>query len=386
MTKFTKIKYSLIVVVFITLMSFSTVAINAATAPIVPIGDMEDKYTPSTNGDWDYYVLPPDTAFSGVVYGGGSAPSSDTRYTDVLTNGFTYYNSELNRGDPPSNNILRSDSRNAQHPLYDDVLYPRAVRIAAERNPEFVQTQKSVISLHDDYSTTFFSEGNFEPYTGYFNTSGPYFLDVEVSNSKVFGVVAFDSAFPEMGYSFGDPETKMTYPVIPNAPGLQEFAIFTNVSTLVTLTPHEWKFPTWFPSLELNSIFSEEFDQGDVYSKDESNDQLVQPDNEMFSLRMFNFSVEEDHYYRINAAFVMDEVSPGVLSASPMTSLLGTDFEVISGDLDDEGLMIKALNTVEITIILFSPGEAHGTYSLFYQETPALSVAETRPLTFNEDL
>ncbi|MHA1945278.1 MAG: hypothetical protein ACXAC6_08545 [Candidatus Hodarchaeales archaeon] len=385
MSKLTKMKYSLIVVVFVALMGFSTIAINASTAPIVPIGEMEDKYTPSTNGDWDYYVLPPDTDFSGVIYGGGSAPSSDTRYTDVLTNGFTYYNSELNRGDPPSNNLLRSDTRTAPHPLFDNVLYPRAVRIAAERNPEFIQTQKSVISLHNDYSTTFFAEGG-EFYTGFFNTSEPFFMDVEVSNNRVMGGLIFDSAFPETGYSFGDPETRMTYPVIPNAPGLQEFAILTNVSTLITLTPHEWKYPTWFPSLEQNTIFSEEFDQGDVWSKDEDNDQLVQPDNEMFSLRLFNFSVEEDHYYRINTAFVMDEVQPGVLSAPPMTSLLGTDFEVISGDLEDEGLVIKALNTVEITIIMFSPGEAHGTYSLFYQETPALSVAETRPLTFDEDL
>ena len=157
MTKLTKIKYSLIVVVFIALMSISTVAINAATAPIVPVGDMEDKYSPSTYYDWDYYVLPPDTAFSGVTYGGGSAPSSNTRYSIVQTNGFTYGNAGLSRGNSPSSNILTSDTRSASHEFFDDAEYPRAVRIASERNPEFVQTQKNVISLHDDYSSTYFS-------------------------------------------------------------------------------------------------------------------------------------------------------------------------------------------------------------------------------------
>ncbi|MCK4847703.1 MAG: hypothetical protein KAT16_01620, partial [Candidatus Heimdallarchaeota archaeon] len=190
----------------------------------------------------------------------------------------------------------------------------------------------------------------------------------------------------EIGYPFGNPETRMTFPVIPNTPGLQEFMLFADDSTLITLTPHEWKFPTWLPSLEVNTIFTEEFDQGEPWSIDESNDQLIKPDNEMFSLRMFNFSVEEDKYYRINTAFVMDEVKPGVLSAPPLTSLLGNNFEVISGVLDQDGLMIRAVETVEITLLMYSPGEAHGSYSIFYQEMPPISIAVTRPLTFNEAL
>ena len=315
--------------VFVTVMSTSSIAIRADTTPIVPIEELDDKFSPSTYNDWDYYVLPPGTTFSGVIYGGGSGTTSDTRYTDVQTNDFTHGGSALTRGNAPSNTILRDDIRYSNHEFVNNTDYPRAVRITSDKNPEFVQTQKSVLSLHNDYSTTFFAEGS-EFYTGFFNTSGPYFLDIEVSSSKVIGAIFFDSVFPEAGYTFGDPETKMTYPVIPKTPGLQQFMLFTNDSTLVTLTPHEWSFPTWFPSLEVNSIFSEEFDQGEAWFKDESNDQLIQDDNKMFSLRLFNFSVEENHYYRINTAFVMDEVKPGLLSTTPLTALLGNNFEVIS--------------------------------------------------------
>jgi hypothetical protein len=385
MSKLTKIKYSIIVMVFVTLMGLSPVAIIADTAPIVPIGDIDDKFTPSTYDDWDYYILPPDTAFSGVIYGGGSGTTSDTRYTDVQTNDFTHFGSSLTRGGSPSSNLLQSDFRPTSHDFFNDTPYPRAVRTVSEKNPEYVQTQKTAISLHNDHSTTFFAEG-WEGYGGYFNTTEPFFIDVEVSSKKVLGAIMFDSVFPEAGYTFGNPERKMTYPVIPRAPGLQQFMLVTNDSTLVTLTPHEWKFPTWFPSLDINTIFSEEFDQGEPWFKDETNDQLIQPDNEMFSLRMFNLSVEEDTYYRINTAFEMDEVRPGVPGTPPLTSLLGNSFEVISGALDQEGLLIKAIETVEVTLIMYSPGEAHGSYSIFYQEMPPIPIAETAPLTFNVDL
>jgi len=385
MLKIAKIKYSLIVMVFVTIMSISPVAIRADTVPIVPIQELEDKFSPSTYNDWDYYILPPDTAFSGIIYGGGSGTSSDTRYTDVQTNDYTDFGTALTRGNAPTNTILRNDIRYSNHDFVNNSDYPRAVRIKSEKNPEFVQTQKTVLSLHNDYSTTFFAEG-MELYSGFYNTSGPFFLDIEVSSSKILGAILFDSAFPNAGYTFGDPETKMTYPVIPKAPGLQEFMFFTNDSTLITLTPHEWQFPNWFPSLEVNSIFSEDFNQGEPWFIDDSNDQLIQDDNHMFSLRLFNFSVEEDHFYRINTAFAMDEVRPGTLSTPPLTALLGDNFEIISGALDQDGLLIKAVKTVDITLIMYSPGEVHGSYSIFYQEIPPLSVVETRPLIFNEDL
>ncbi|MCK4847546.1 MAG: hypothetical protein KAT16_00815, partial [Candidatus Heimdallarchaeota archaeon] len=227
MSKLTKIKYSLIVVVLITLMSFSSVAIMADTAPIVPIGNLEDKYSPSTYNDADYYVLPPGTTFSDVIYGGGSGTTTDTRYTRIHGDDYFFDSGyELEWLKKPTNNILTSDIRYSAHRFFDDVLYPRVVRIDSSLKPEFVQTQRTMLSLHNDYSTTFFAEGKVN-YEGYFNTTGPFFIDIEVSSSKVWGDISFDSVFPEVEHIFGDPETKMTFPVIPETPGLQKFEVET---------------------------------------------------------------------------------------------------------------------------------------------------------------
>ena len=158
MSKLTKIKYSLIVIVFLTLMSSSPVAILADTAPIVPIKEVEDIFSPSSYEDErDYYILPPDTDYSGLGtrYLGGSGATA--YYTNVQTNDYSQITTSLTYGSLPSNNILRSDDRNTPHDFFDDSLYPRAVRIDSDKDPEFGQTQKTALSLHDDYSTTFFA-------------------------------------------------------------------------------------------------------------------------------------------------------------------------------------------------------------------------------------
>ncbi|MFX0086558.1 MAG: hypothetical protein ACFFAU_12880 [Candidatus Hodarchaeota archaeon] len=367
------------------LILLSPIAVKADQIPIVPMGEMEDTFTPTAYADWNYYILPPGTEYRDVIYQGQSGTSLDTRYTDVRTNDFTNYGRILNRGEfITSSSILRDDSRDSAHDFFNYTIYPRAVRIASDRNPKFVKRERSSLSLHMDYSATFFAQGE-TVYYGFINTSDPFFLDIDVSGTKVSGEISFSSTHPAMGYTFGVPEKKMTYPFIPINEGLQYFMLETNASTLITLTPHEWKLPNWYPKLELDTIFTEEFDQGDTWYIDKDTDQLVKPDNEMFSLRMFELALEKDQYYRINAVFDMDEVKPGVPGEPPVTFLIGEYYEIISGDLD-QGLQIYAPENESLILVMYSPGEAHGIYSIFFQETLPISLYEIEPLTFNTDV
>ncbi len=368
----------------------SPLSVAADQTPIVSVDDVEDTYRPesypASYGDWDYYTIPPGTNYYNVYYLGGSGPSGTAQYTDVGSNNFNDYDRSLTRGELiGSSSLLSDDTRSSQHNFFDSVLYPRAVRIESSKDAEFLASQKASISLHEDYASTFFAEGG-TLYTGYVQTNDSFFLDVSFSNSKAMGNLWFSSAYPQGGYTVGVPESRMTYPFIPIVGGIQQFTLSTNDSTLVTLTPHEWEFPSWIPDLEVNTIFSEEFDQGEPWTIDDSTDQLVEPTNEMFSLRMFNLTFEKDQYYRINTVFEMEEVKPGVLSSQPITNLLGEHFEVISGTLDQEGLSVRATEDEGVILFMYSPGEAHGTYSIFFQEISAFTVQETEPLDFNVDI
>ncbi len=367
-------------------MIFSPVIAKADQTPIVPVDNVEDTYIPASYGDWDYYTLPPGTDYNDVYYLGGSGGSGSAQYSDVQADNFNSLNRALTRGELiGSSSILSDDTRGSNHDFFDSILYPRVVRIDSSKDAEFLASQKSSISLHEDYASTFFAEGG-TFYTGFVSTNDSFYLDVSFSNSKAMGGLIFGSTYPLGGYTVGVPESKMTFPFIPMNDGIQQFMLVTNDSTLVTLTPHEWKFPTWLPTLEVNTIFSEEFDQGDPWSKDDNTDQLVQPDNEMFSLRMFNLTLEKNLYYRINTVFEMDEVKPGVLSSQPLTYLLGEHFEVITGSLDQEGLSIRATEDEGVTLFMYSPGEAHGMYSIFFQEISQVQVQDIEPLTFNQDI
>ncbi len=370
--------------------TFSPIIAVADQIPIIPIVDVEDTYTPesypASYGDWDYYTIPPGTDYNDVYYLGGSGGSGSAQYTDVLQNDYTDYDRSLTRGELiGSSSILSDDVRSSNHNFFESTMYPRAVRIDSSKDAEFTKSQKAAISLHEDYASTFFAEGS-TFYSGFLQADGSFFMDVTFSNSKAEGFLWFGATYPLGGYTVGNPESKMTYPFIPMVGGLQEFTLVTNDSTLITLTPHEWEFPSWFPDLEVNTIFTEEFKQGDPWFKDDNTDQLIKPDNEMFSLRMFNLTLEKDQYYRINTVFEMDEVKPGVLSSQPMTYIIGNYFETISGSLDQEGLSIRATEDEEVVLFMYSPGEAHGTYSIFFQEISQFTLEDIEPLTFNQDI
>ena len=361
--------------------------VRADEQPFYPLAEQEDTYVPTgSHNDWDYYILPPETLHTGVTYWGASldSVSGDAEYINVRQDDFSSPNVGLTYSASPTVNVRQSDTRATEHDFFDRQPYPSAVRIGSEYEPEFIKRQRNPINLHIDYSVTFFAEANVN-YWGFINRSEPFFIDVALSSKDAGGQLWFESTHPLMGYNLGMPENKMTYPFVPFGNGPQEFLFNTTESTLVTLTPHNWKFPTYFPDLEQQSIFSEEFDQGDPWLYNPDTDSLEEPDNHMFSLRMFNLSIEADKYYRINTVFEMDEVKPGVLSSTPYMFVIGENYQYIEGSLDDEGAIIYAMEDEGLILVMYSPGEAHGRYSLFYQEVPSTDTGLTKSLPLNTD-
>ncbi|MFX1535317.1 MAG: hypothetical protein ACFFDI_13920, partial [Promethearchaeota archaeon] len=364
-----------------------TTAGKADITPILPLVEEEDSYSPASyTDDWDYYTLPPGTDHYGDVrYWGESATSSSVRYTDTTSAGFSNIGIGLNRGSEPAANLVRNDSRASAHPFFDPEAYPRAVRIETTMDATFSKSELNPINLHNDYAITFFSDGMTE-YWGYINTSDPFFLDIKVFRDDILGLVVFENAEPSTGYFFGDPEPEMTFPIFPRTDGLQRFRILTNDSTLVTLTPHIWIYPTYIPAVEENSIFSGVFEQGLPYQKDPTTEELVKQENFLFSIRMFNLSMEAGKYYRINTVFNMDEVKPGVDSNIPYMKLMGGGIIEVSGSLAGEGLIVFSKVEQGVTLFMYSLGEAHGEYSLFYQEIPATLLSTIKSLSLNVDV
>ncbi|MFX0124574.1 MAG: hypothetical protein ACFFAE_13160 [Candidatus Hodarchaeota archaeon] len=356
--------------------------------PIIPVEEITDTFTPATYGPWDYYVIPPDTDFTKVEYWGTSTDL--VWYTGVATDNFAWnqIGTNLIRGNLiPFNwedELFQNTSRDSQHDFFDPIPYPRAVRIDNEKNPVFNQTLTKPLSLHINYSSTFFAKGWVE-YWGYVESDNPFYLDVGFSAANVMGWLEFESAYPEE-YIVGIPENKMTYPIFPVNDGIQKFTLMTNDSTLVTLTPHSWDYPTYIPQLNLSTLITGELSQGSPWLKNETTDQLIEPENDIFSIRMFELSLVKGKYYRISSFFDMEDVKPGVPSYEPIRFLVGENYRKISGSIDQDGLVISARESETVTLVLFSPGEANGQYFIFYQEEPSVTMLETSELVFDTDI
>ncbi|MFX0118823.1 MAG: hypothetical protein ACFFB2_03140 [Promethearchaeota archaeon] len=366
----------------------SSILLAVKQTPIIPIEVVKDIFTPATYGSWDYYVIPPDTDYTDVEYWGTS--TNLVWYTDASTDyfGWNQISTNLMRGSMVpfqwEDELFQNTSRDSQHDFFEPTPYPRAVRITNEVNPVFNQNSLKPLSLHMDYSSTFFAEGWVE-YWGYVESDNPFYLDVGFSATNVMGWLEFESAYPE-GYIIGVPENKMTYPIFPTIDGVQKFTLITNDSTLVTLAPHSWKYPTYIPKLNLSTLISGELNQGTPWLRNETTDQLMEPENEIFSIRMFDISLIKDEYYRITTFFDMEDVRPGVPSNEPVRYLVGEHYKWISGSIDQDGMVIYAQESETVTLVLFSPGEAHGKYYAFYQEEPSITTLETSPLIFNADI
>ncbi|MFX0183012.1 MAG: hypothetical protein ACFE95_08030 [Candidatus Hodarchaeota archaeon] len=374
---------------------------TADPIPIIFIEEDRETYSPVTYGDWDYYILPPGTDYfpdyfsallAPIEYWGTNAPG---HYTTNTGGEFDYSTFSLTRGeelpwwDPDYTPFVRNDSRsNDAHLFFDAIPLPRAVRIASTEKPAFTRVQKQPLSLHMDYASTFLAEEDVL-YWGFLNSSEPFFIDVSLSGKAVEANLMIDETFPGY-YLTGVPETKMTYPVFPlNAStSIRRFYLMPNVTTVVTLTPHPWEFPDWLPILEPNTVFTGELEQGETWYLDAETDRMIKPDNEMFSIRMFNLSLVEGEYYRIATVFDMEDVKPGVPSAVPEIFLMGEHYKPILGSFKLDGYMdIYAQESENVTLVLYSPGEAHGQYFIAFQEKAApVILTEERPLTLNTNI
>lgn len=365
------------------LTAYPVSVIFTVSIPIISTEEVNDSFIPKTYREWDYYLLPPGTRYENVYYWGTTTTGSQSFYTTASSTSFGYTGSALTHGNQISGNFRQNTTRSSAHPFFPDEPYPRAVRIDNDSLPIFNQTMMKPLSLHMNYSSTIFASDT-DVYWGYIESDEPFFIDVSISASNVEGVLIFDSALPE-GYIIGIPENKMTYPVFPTELGLQTFMLAVNDSTLLTLTPHPWEFPSYIPTLNISTVTTGELNQGSPWYYNETTNQYIDPDNVFFSIRMFQVEVQKGKAYRINALFDMEYIKPGVLSEEPVRFLYGEHYEYVSGDIDQDGMVINAKETETITLVLYSPGEANGEYSIFYQELPPFEVIETEDLVLNAD-
>lgn len=369
-------------------MYVSSVLSSPSQVPIIQTGELQDTFTPETYGDWDYYILPPGTSYRDIEYWGTSTNLVyyTTTGADALGDSqITPFS--LTRGDLIPNQrevqLLENSSRDSNHDFIPGTPYPRAVRIDTDANPTFNQSITKPLSLHMDYSSTFYAEQNVL-YSGFVESSDPFYLDVSFTATNVWGILYFEQANPPApGYIVGMPENEMTYPIFPKNESLLTFTLATNGSTIVTLTPHPWTFPTSLPALDANTLINGELSQGEPWQYDQATDQLIEPEYDFFSIRMFDVPLVKDQFYRLSAIFDMEDVRPGVSSAEPVRFLIGDHYEEISGSIDQDGMVIRARETENATLVLYSPGETNGQYSIFYQEIPPTTIYETMPLPLN---
>ncbi|MFX0150523.1 MAG: hypothetical protein ACFFAJ_07095 [Candidatus Hodarchaeota archaeon] len=390
MPRILNVKLNAFLVFLIAIILMFPLLATADQTPIIFIEEEREDYNPVTYKDWDYYILPPGTDYGldAIEYWG-----TDTNGYYTTNNGNTFGVSPpqaLTRGDEVTQlEFLQNDLRlNDSHPFFDSIPLPRTVRIDPEEKPVFTRVQKQALSLHMDYASTFIAEKDVL-YWGFINSSDPFFIDISLSGKDVEADFWVEASFPGY-YLTGVPETKMTYPVFPlnENMSIHRFYLQPNVTTVVTLTPHPWKFPNWLPILEPNTVFTGEFEQGEPWYLDAETDRMIKPDNAMFSIRMFNLSLVKDEYYRIATVFDMEDVKPGVPSALPEVFLMGEHYKPILGAFKPDGYLdIFAQENENVTLVLYSPGEAHGQYYIAFQEKSApVVMADILPLTLNTNI
>jgi hypothetical protein len=375
-----KVYFSIVCLFLTTLMIGCIISPVSAQMPFIDVEEDKDTYIPNIYDDYYYYVNPPGTDFTDVIYRGFSG---EGEYTTVGMSGFGNPPWDLDRGDDVYYQFLRNTSRTSYNHFFDDKPYPRAVRINSGIYPVFEQSQKEAINLHLDYSSTFLAEADNE-YFGFINSSEPFLLDIYIHDENAYGTIDFPAAFP---YLYNLNYEKMTYPIFPRGgTSLLNFTLTLNLyspSSLITLTPHPWEFPNWIPPIEGNTTFIGEFEQGAYDVVDKKTGEEISPENDLFSIRMFNLSLVQDEYYKIYTDYNLRE------GPTPIAFLVGEHYEHLSGNLNGDGYYIYAEESENATLVIFSPGVARGDYIILFQNKSPIPVPEeyaTIPLTLNTNI
>ncbi len=375
----------------IILMLYFSIIPPASARELPVIGTEVEKATfmPSgSEGDFLYYVNHPGTDFtdSQVLYQG---------YSGIQNGEYTYFSNyqeystgktNLERNQDVSNNLLSDTARYGYHPLFGPESYPRAVRIPSSFDPVFEYTQRTEINLHMDHSFTFMAEAYVE-YFGFLNTSESFFLDIDIYDCNAAGTIVFPDAFPTQGYSIGYVEKQMTYPFLPRKNSLMplNFTLELDQSSLITLTLHPWEFPDYIPEIEVNTTYSGEIDQGARVTIEDN--EMIYPENELFSIRMFNLTLVADQYYEIFIDFRMLEYS-GCTSSQPYVFLIAEHIEAFPYTyLDQNGYRIHANQNESVFLVLFAQSWSVGEYAIYYQNFKQVEeITDTVPLTFNKNI
>lgn len=386
--KTTKIKfaYSFLLAIIVISSVFSAVG---EQIPVIELKEDTSQFVPTGLHDrWLYYVNPPSTDFrgSGIQYKGVSG-TNNGEYTQFYYDEYEiwdYQSVNLEVNEPVNDNLLTNTTRYGYHPFFKPEPYPRAVRIQSTFKPIYEYSHRAAINLHMDYSFSFMAEA-YTDYFGFINTTEPFFLDVFIHDGDADGRIQFPDAFPLNGHSIGYYEKKMTYPFMPrnNSVTPLNFTLWLDQGSLVTLTPHPWDLPRYLPTVEVNHTYSGEVDQGE-YEIIEDNE-IIYPDNEIFSLRMFNLNLEEEKSYEIFIDFrTLKRTSGGY----PFIWLMAENIDVLPNSaFNQNGYRFHAQKNETAILVFYSQSWSSGEYTIYYRTfRHETEVFEAHPLTFNENI
>ncbi|MHA2054210.1 MAG: hypothetical protein ACW99F_11490, partial [Candidatus Hodarchaeales archaeon] len=380
MIKFKTIKYLVGCLFLITILfSFVIVKVSAQT-PIIDVSEEQDIFTPSSMSDnWDYYTINPGSSFPDITYQG--LPTT-MHYSDVTSNLFNILTTNRNPDQLLQTFLKSSDSRNSLHPFFDDEELPRVVRTSTDDEASYNAKQVKTISLHMNYKFTFLAEDSVE-YSVMLNSSDPFYLDVDIKDDSADGTLIFDTTiFPYSGMPLTN-VWKETIPVFPVDEMTVKFTFEVDSTTIVSLTPHKMGSLSSI-KIPVNNTFGAEIVQ-DIPSSSVPGEELTAEDINKkigFSLRQFSLPLEEGEFYRIY--LFMNDLDPDTNHTVPF--LLGENFQVLSGSIGVNGLLIRATAETKLTLVLYSKGYTNQEYTIYLRNVVETSNTANLELNINTTL
>lgn len=390
-----------IIMVLITVFSFTFTEGNATIIPIINAKTDTGKFSPSTLNVSsvlnDYYIIPTGTNLpSQIIYHSNVTGSSNSGayYIPGSSNGDTYGSysgpSILNDGSTVNTNFRTNNTRNTLYtnpflPTNDHM--PSLVKLTNQNGQNF-QTAPQVepFSLHKDYSFSFFADPTYT-YTGIINTTQVFFLDIAIQNTGASVTLSFGSG-PNGPNIIAISVPKMTIPIFPvNGTDLQYITLSTSQSTVITLTPHSVPSNTLrVESIPVNSSYIEDFVQGSESTQ--GGNTISISTNTVFSVREFNFSITSGQYYQIYFNFQNYNTCPtcSTYLSAAYQFLLGNDYLPISGSLTTNGLTIYAETSTNLTLIFVAQGYQDGSLTTYLRNISSPSQVNLIPLQFGQNL
>lgn len=356
----------------------------SATIPVIQLEELGDTFEPTTYlENNDYYIVEPGTELTLPVQYRGE--NTDIDYTDATSTAFnidnygvedeTYY-------EQPTDDFLSGDSRSYTQPFLEGIEeLPRLARIEEIANGSFDMNYLMPISLHMDYSFTFYADPA-EIYYGMIETENAFFFDVFIHDCDAEADVVFLSAMPGGMVTFEEKAT--TLPVFPYNGTIQNFYFTVDNPTLITLTPHKLKLST--DKLDLGEAVSEQIIQGSLDVEDKDFD-LVTNKTNIFSIYTYELEVEENEYYEIYFNLIdymnIEECDPDI---SVLFAANLDDYTTISGNFDEDGYRFKAEKTTKLLLVIYTMGIVDLQYTVYFKDYEYISNMITTDLQLNTNI